>query len=141
MTISTLHGAFVFAKQRLITVDETDSDFLEATKQAPVSAGLEAFGLYYLNRMSFHEVGGLLERRSGVGLACEQTVWNWALQKALVLDARLAHEVEACQKWPFPQIQSEVDIYSKEAEEVLVLTDAIGVKSQKPTREKPGETP
>ena len=139
MTISTLHGGFVFAKQRLITAQETDSDFLEATKQAPVSAGLEEFGLYYLNRMSFHEVGGLLERRCGPGLACEQTLWNWALQKALEIDTRLADEVQACQKLPFPQIQTQVDIYSKEAEEVLVLTDAIGVKSQKPTREKPGE--
>ena len=141
MSISTLHGGFVFAKQRLLRADGTDSDYLEATKQATVSAGLEEFGLYYLNRMSFQEVGALLERRSGQALACDQTLWNWALEKALVLDARLAKEVEACQKLPFPEIASSVDVYSQEAEEVLVLSDAIGVKSQKPTRQKPGETP
>ncbi len=140
MTISTLHGALVFAKQRLITLHETDSDYLEATKQSPIRAGLEEVGLYYLNRMSFRE-GGLVQRHRGQPLICEQPLWNWALQKALVLDARLAKEVQACQKQPFPQIQTSVDVYSAQAEEGLVLTDAIGVKSQKPTRQKPGETP
>ena len=114
---------------------------MEATKQQSVSAGLEELGLYYLNRMSFQEVQGLVERVSGKRLVCQQTLWNWALQKALVLDKRLETEVAACQKLPFPEIATALDLYSSEAEEVLVLTDAIGVKSQKPTREKPGEVP
>jgi hypothetical protein len=41
LTIRTLHGAFVFAKQRLRRADETDTDYLEAAKQPAVSAGLE----------------------------------------------------------------------------------------------------
>ena len=141
MTLHTLHGRFVFAKQRLLRADETDSDYLEATKQKVVSAGLEELGLYYVNRMSFHEVEGLVERVSGQRLACEQTLWNWALQKAVLLDTRLAKEVKRCQTLPFPQIAPSVDIYGAEAEEVLVLTDAIGVKAQKPTRDKPGTAP
>ena len=112
MSISTLHGGFVFAKQRLLRADGTDSDYLEATKQATVSAGLEEFGLYYLNRMSFQEVGAVLERRSGQALACDQTLWNWALEKALLLDARLAKEVEACQKLPFPEIELTIRVIS-----------------------------
>jgi hypothetical protein len=141
VTIRTLHGSFVFAKQRLLRADETDSDFLEATKQTRVSAGLEELGLYYVNRLSFHEVEGLVERVSGQRLACEQTLWNWALQKAVVLDTRLAQEVQDCQDLAFPEIATTVDIYSSEAEEVLVLTDAIGVKAQKPLRDKPGIPP
>jgi hypothetical protein len=141
MTIQTLHGAFVFAKQRLLRADETDTDYLEATKQQAVSAGLEELGLYYVNRLSFHEVERLVERVSGQVLVCAQTLWNWALQKGVGLDTRLAQEVMACQKLPAPEIATSVDIYASEAEEVLVLTDAIGVKAQKPTRDKPGTPP
>src|SRR5579862_2939840 len=131
VTLQTLHGAFVFAKQRLLRADETDTDYLEATKQPTVSAGLEELGLYYVNRMSFHEVQGLVQRVSGQRLVCEQTLWNWALHKAVGLDMRLAQEVAACQKLPAPEIATSVDVYASEAEEVLVLTDAIGVKAQK----------
>lgn len=141
VTIQTLHGAFVFAKQRLLRADETDSDYLEATKQPAVSAGLEELGLYYVNRLSFHEVAGLIERVSGQRLVCEQTLWNWALQKVVKRDTRLAQEVKACQNLPCPQIATDLDLYASEAEEVLVLTDAIGVKAQKPTRDKPGTPP
>jgi hypothetical protein len=111
---------------------------LDATKQQAVSCGLEELGLYYVNRISFHEVESLVERVTGQRLVCEQTLWNWALQKAVVLDTQLAKEVADCQKLPFPKLAPSVDIYSAEAEEVLVLTDAIGVKAQKPTRDKPG---
>jgi len=122
-----------------VRADGTNSDFLEATQQQSVSAGLQELGLYYLNRMSFEEVEGLLERTSGARLCCAQTLWNWALQKALILDAQRAKEVAACQELSWPQIATDLDVYSAEAEEVLVLTDAIGVKAQKPTRQKPGE--
>lgn len=125
----------------MVRADGTDTDFLEATKQQAVSAGLEEFCLYYVNRMSFHEVEGLVERVSGQALVCEQTLWNWALAKALVLDARLCTQVEASKELPFPAIATALDLYAAEAEEVLVLTDAIGVKAQKPTRQKPGEAP
>jgi len=124
-----------------VRADGTESDFLEATQQHRVSAGLQELGLYYLNRMSFEEVEGLIERTSGARLACAQTLWNWALQKALVLDAQRTEEVAACKELPFPQIATALDVYSAEAQEVLVLTDAIGVKAQKPTRQKPGEVP
>src|SRR4051794_36851754 len=35
--VQTLHGAFAFAKQRLVRLDGADSDYLEATKQETVS--------------------------------------------------------------------------------------------------------
>ncbi len=139
--MQTLHGAFAFAKQRLVRLDGADSDYLEATQQETVSAGLEELGLYYVNRLSFEEVEGLVERVSGRHLVCAQTLWNWALKQALVLDKRLAAEVSACASLPFPEVATSVDIYSAEAEEVLMFTDAIGVKAQKPRRDKPGTAP
>src|ERR1051325_8690679 len=129
---------FPFAKQRLVRLDGTDSDYLEATKQHTVGAGLEELGLYYVNRLSFAEVEGLVERVTGGRLVCAQTLWNWALQKAVVLDKQLAAEVRACETLPFPEVAAGVDLDSAEAEEVLVFTDAIGVKAQKPKRDKPG---
>ena len=141
MRIYTLHGTFDFFKQRLVNAHGTDTDFLEATMQEAVSCGLEEFCLYYLNRMSFHEVEGLVERVSGQPLVCEQTLWNWALAKALVRDADLAKQVEAAKSLPLPAIATGLDLYAPEAEEVLVLSDAIGVKAQKPTRQKPQEAP
>ena len=141
VTIQTLHGEFVFAKQRLLRADETDTDYLEATKQKAISAGLEELSLYYVNRLSFREVQRLVERVSGHPLVCAQTLWNGALQKVVALDTGLAREVAACQDLPAPEIAPRVDIYAPEAEEVLVLTDAIGVKAQKPTRDKPGTAP
>ncbi len=119
--------------------DGTDSDYLQHTNQQAVSAGLEEMGLYYVNRLSFHEVEALVERVCGVRLVCEQTLWNWAQRKVEILDAGLADQVRACQELPAPTVADRVDIYDGQAEEVLVLTDAIGVKAQKPTRDKPAE--
>jgi hypothetical protein len=73
-------------------------------------------------------------------MVCEQTLHNWVDNKAEVLNARLAQEVAACGERPFPVLSASVDIYDPEAEEVLVFTDGIGVKAQKPHRDKPGAT-
>jgi hypothetical protein len=89
--------------------------------------------------MSFHEVAGLLARVCGAPLLCEQTLWNWAQSKVEILDAQLAEQVQAAKELASPTIAETVDLYDIAAEEVLVLTDAIGVKAQKPTRD--GEPP
>lgn len=62
----------------------------------------------------------------------------WAQRKVAQMDAQLATEVAAYQKLPAPVLAETVDVYAPETEEVLVLTDAIGVKAQKPKRDKPG---
>ena len=134
-----MHGAFAFAEQRLVLADGTESRYLCYTNQEAVSVGLEEFGLYYCNRLSFHEVAALLRRTSGQSLVCEQTLWNWVHNKAAQLDVQLAQDVAAASELPDPALAEVVDIYEKAAEEVLVLTDGIGVKAQKPTRDKPGE--
>lgn len=132
-----MHGAFPFAEQRLVLADGSESRYLAYTDQAAVSVGLEELGLYYCNRLSFQEVARLVQRVSGQPLVCEQTLHNWVAVKAAHLDAQLAAEVGVCQELASPALAKEVDIYDPEAEEVLVLTDAIGVKAQKPLRDKP----
>jgi hypothetical protein len=54
------------------------------------------------------------------------------------LDAKLTALVQDSQETPFPTLCDTVDLYDPAAEEVLVMTDAIGVKAQKPTRDQPG---
>ena len=74
--VKTLHGAFAFGEQRLVLADGTESRYLCYTQQEAVSVGLEEFGLYYCNRLSFQEVAALITRTSGQSLVCEQTLWN-----------------------------------------------------------------
>ncbi len=89
--------------------------------------------------MSFAEVVKLVKRVSGERLLCEQTLWNWAQEKAREVSAALCSEVAAASSLPLPAIEEAVDVYDASSEEVLVMTDAIQVKAQKPTRERAGE--
>lgn len=104
-----------------------------------MSSGLRELCLYYCNRLSFSEVAKLAKRVAGERLICEQTLWNWAQQKAREVSAALRSEVAAARSLPLPVIDEAVDIYDAQAEEVLVMSDAIQVKAQKPTRERTDE--
>jgi hypothetical protein len=93
--------------------------------------------LYYCNRLSFAEVSKLLKRVSGGYLLCEQTLWNWVQSKAREVSTALSSEVSASNRsLPMPTFAEAIDIYDARREEVLVFTDAIQVKAQKPTRER-----
>jgi len=101
------------------------------------SSGIEEFCLYYCNRLSFAEVSKLLERVSGGRLLCEQTLCNWVQHKAREVSSALSWEVSASNRsLALPTFAEAVDIYDADSEEVLVSTDAIQVKAQKPTRER-----
>lgn len=97
--------------------------------------------LYYCNRLSFAEVAKLLERVSGERLVCEQTLCNWAREKAREVSAALRSEIAAARSLALPDVDGAVDVYDASREEVLVMTDAIQVKAQKPTRERAGRIP
>lgn len=93
--------------------------------------------MYYCNRLSFAEVSKLLERVSGQRLLCEQTLCNWVERKAREVGAALSLEVDArSRSLALPTFAESVDIYDADSEEVLVSTDAIQVKAQKPSRER-----
>ena len=112
--------------------------YLGLTSQALASRRLKEFCLYFSGRLSFAEVAKLLERLAGERLVCEQTLWNWTQQEAHELSEALHAEVAAARSLPKPTIAEEVDIYDACSEEVLLLTDAIQVKAQKPTRRRSG---
>lgn len=137
--LKTIHGAFEFKEQRFLLPDGSSCRYLRLTGQDLVSLRLREFCLYFLNRLSFAEVAGLLERVTGERLACEQTLWNWAQEKAREVSAALRSEVQAARPLPLPAVAGAVDIYDASSEEVLVMSDAIQVKAQKPTRERAGE--
>jgi hypothetical protein len=122
-----------------LLADGSCSHYLRQTGQRLVSLRLQEFCLYFLNRLSFAEVSKLVERVSGGSVVCEQTLWDWAQHKARELSRDLRSEVAAAGSLPFPAIEEAVDIYEASSEEVLVMSDAIQVKAQKPTRERTDE--
>jgi hypothetical protein len=63
--------------------------YLGQSGQDRVSRGLRELCVYYSNRLSFAEVAKLLERVSGEHLVCDQTLWNWAHEKAREVSAAL----------------------------------------------------
>jgi hypothetical protein len=137
--IKTLHGSFEFKEQRFLLADGSCCRYLKRTGQGLVSSKLREFCLYFSGRLSFAEVAGLLERVTGERLACKQTLWNWTQQKAREVSASLCSEVAAARSMALPAIEEAVDVYDASSEEVLVMSDAIQVKAQKPTRERAGE--
>jgi len=137
--IKTLHGSFEFKEQRFLLPDGSCWRYLKRTGQGLVSSKLREFCLYFSGRLSFAEVAKLLERVTGERLACEQTLWNWAQEKAREVSASLCSEVAATRSMALPPIEEAVDVYDASSEEVLVMSDAIQVKAQKPTREGAGE--
>jgi hypothetical protein len=70
---------------------------------------------------------------------CAQTLTNWVERKAAQIDACLQEEVAANASLPLPPLAEQVDLYDKAVKEVLVLTDGICVKAQKPTHQRAGQ--
>ena len=136
--IKTLHGSFEFEEQRFLP-DGSCCRYLKRTGQGLVSSKLREFCLYFSGRLSFAEVARLVERVTGERLACEQTLWNWTQEMAREVSASLCSEVAAARSVALPAIEEAVDVYNASSEEVLVMSDAIQVKAQKPTRERTGE--
>lgn len=137
--IKTLHGSFEFKEQRFLLPDGSCWRYLKQTGEGLVSSKLREFCLYFSGRLSFAEVARLLERVAGERLACEQTLWNWAQEKASEVSSSLFSEVAATRSMALPAVEEAVDVYDASSEEVLVMSDAIQVKAQKPTRERTRE--
>jgi hypothetical protein len=57
------------------------------------------------------------------------------------VNAALCAEAAATGSLSLPTLDGSVDIYDAASEEVLVMSDAIQVKAQKPTRESAGRSP
>ena len=137
--MQTLHGAFSFAEQKFLASDGDLTSYLRLSAQAHVSVGLREFCLFACLRMSYATVTDMVGRLTGKRLVCAQTLSNWVEAKATEVDAHLSDAVQHSAVLPLPTLAPDVDVYDPEAEEVLLLTDGICVKAQKPTHEKAGE--
>lgn len=116
--------------------------------------------LYWTNRLSYHHVVCLLEQSTGERLWSEDTLWRLVQSAAQDLDANQSRQIQDSKlngeakggargqsngrskppRLPRYRCPRESHLYTRDAWEFLVLTDAIGVKAQKPTRERAGES-
>ena len=136
--VKTLHGRFEFRVQRL-GAGEQATTWLEQSGQVMpgnVSRRLGEFSAYYANRLSYEEVEGLVERVTGERLLRDQTVQRQVVAQAVAVSRQWAEETKETEGL---ETASGVDWYDRQAAEVLVLSDAIQVKQQKPTRQRAGQ--
>jgi len=112
-----------------------------APQGATLSGPLRQQILYWVSRLSFSDVARLLEQVAGVRLLSEDSLWRLVQQEASALDAAQHQAIQqsACLPEPHCLSPAEASLYEASLPEFVVLTDGIGVKAQKPTRQRAGE--
>ena len=84
----------------------------------------------------------MLQEQSGQPLLSGDGLWRLCQKQAQTLDAEQAQLIQQSQELEMPHFQAAQNLYAPDScpedAEFLVLTDAIGVKSQKPARCRPG---
>jgi hypothetical protein len=131
--VRTRHGCFTLRRARLC-----DSRGEEVHLACPlISTPLRGRALFWATRLSFGEVARLLEEMCGLPLLSEDGVWRLVQRQAHVLDAAQHQAILDGAALPEPEyVAAEAAaLYAAEAAEFVVLTDGIGVKAQKPTRQ------
>ena len=103
-----------------------------------MSNGLQEFVAYYSNKLSYSEGEELLMRITGEKLLSDQNIWELVVNKAVEISQKWQQEIEDLSKSELAEIAiaPTVDIYEPDSEEILLFDDGIGVKKQKPNREK-----
>ena len=101
----------------------------------------------WATRFCYSEGARLLEEYCGSPLLSEDSLWRLVVQQATRLDveqgeaiAAIAEQSETALPAPVFSAVSERDLYDGQMPEFVALTDAICVASQKPTRQKVGQT-
>src|SRR5262249_23522660 len=138
--VKTLHGRFPFQVQRFGTGAQATT-WLEQSQQVlpgQISRRLGEFSAYYANRLSYEEVEGLVERLTGAKLLSDQTIGQQVGEQAASVSPQWAAETREVE--PLATV-AEVDYYDSQTREVLVLSDAIQVKQQKPRRYRSTQRP
>ena len=140
MTVRTRHGAFVFPRQRFLDQAQHSHTVLPEA----MSAGLQERIIDWATRFAFSEVAALLAEGCGTALLSEDSLWRLVQEQAHQQDTKQEHSIAAVhdqseETLPSPVCVAATEIYAEQTEEFVVLTDAIGVASQKPTRQKAGQ--
>lgn len=127
-------------RQRKTGLKRSFFDLTDQFREGYVSLRLKEFVAYYAGRISYEEVEALLRRTTGAKqLLSDQKIQQLVVQKAASVSrmqqAKIACLLEARE---MPEVRREVDLYSAEAREVVLMEDGIQVKQQKAQRERRG---
>lgn len=138
MTLKTLHGAFEFRVQKY-QLDGTSLSYLELTQpknRSDIGRGLQEFCAYYSNRLSYREVSELVKRQCGGRVLSSQGIWQFVQQQALQLSDGIERSTAAQPSESIIEVATKIDLYDATSAEVILYDDAIGVKAQKPKRQR-----
>jgi hypothetical protein len=133
--IQTRHGQFSHQRVRLRDEKGNSIDILTQTFSAP----LRNCCLFWSIHLPFSQVEQMLQQQCGIRLVSEDSLWRICQNESLKLDEEQRQIISQSVDLPEPCYQAASDIYDPDAPESVVYTDGIGVKAQKPTREKVGE--
>jgi hypothetical protein len=97
---------------------------------------LETLCRFLVNRLSFADSACLLEQVQGPQAKKEDSLWRLVQQLSQQEDAKICQKIAASTRLPLPECEAVADVYAPDTDEFVVLTDAIGVKAQKPTRKQ-----
>lgn len=134
---------FTFRRQRFLTSEGQNLCLLPEL----MSSILQKRCVDWATRFCYSEVARLLEEYCGSALLSEDSLWRLVRQQAARLDTEQGESLAAVTKQsevalPSPVFTAvtESGLYDAEVVEFVALTDAICVASQKPTRQKAGQT-
>jgi hypothetical protein len=98
---------------------------------------------FWANRLSYGDVARLTQQMAGCAVLSEDGIWRLVHKQAQALDAQQLQAIQEAMDLEEPQYVAVTDLYAppgqEAGEEFVVLTDGIGVKAQKPTRQRKGE--
>ncbi len=103
---------------------------------------LQEFAVKYATRLSYQKVSELVSERSGTSHLSDQRIYHMVQEKAAELIAEQVETISRSKEKRVAIKAVEVDLYNREAEEILWLGDGICVNEQKAVRDnqaKPGK--
>jgi hypothetical protein len=101
-----------------------------------LSEPLRRQALFWANRLSFGAAARLLGEVVGAAVLSEDGLWRLAQGEAQSLDEQQRQAIQDAAGLPEPEYVATADLYQVNSPESVVMTDGIGVKAQKPTRDK-----
>lgn len=113
-------------------------DWTEQLNEGYVSVRLQEVAAYYSNRMSYEEVARLIERMSGEHLLSDQSIYQIVNRKAQQVSQSLQQElsrIEEIEQKTLISVETDINLYDKSSEEILLFEDGIGVKAQSQQRQ------
>jgi hypothetical protein len=142
-SLHEIEGAVEVWKQRVLP--EMEAGLLQkAQTNGYISLRLQEMSSYYSNRMSYQEVEKLIERFSGARLLSDQKIDQLVQSKAQQISQQWREEIERLDPEAEPgliQVDTELDLYAEQAEEILLFEDGIQVKAQSPKRQSKTKPP